>query len=317
MSRYLFSRLIQALLVFWIVSLMVFFAVRVIPQDPIYALIGNDAEGFTPEQVAKIRHEFGLDRPLPLQYLSWFGGVLKGDWGESFRNKLPVMDLIKQRIPYTLELAVAAMVISLVIGISAGVVAALKRNSMWDIAATSGAMFGVAVPEFWLALMMILFFGVKLGWLPVFGAALVWEDPVAGIRHLILPALALGIGGAATLMRQSRSSMLETMGEDYIRTARSKGVRERWVVVIHALRNSLLPVVTILGLRIGRILGGAVIIETMFSWPGVGQLAVSSLQRADYPVIMAVVMISSAAVIVANLLTDIAYSYIDPRIRFS
>jgi peptide/nickel transport system permease protein len=316
-SRYLFSRLIQALLVFWIVSLMVFFAVRVIPQDPIYALIGNDAEGFTPEQVANLRHEFGLDRPMPLQYLSWFGGVLKGDWGDSFRNKLPVMDLIKQRIPYTLELAVAAMAISLVIGISAGVVAALKRNSIWDIMATSGAMFGVAVPEFWLALMMILFFGVKLGWLPVFGAALIWEDPVAGFRHLVLPALALGIGGAATLMRQSRSSMLETMGEDYIRTARSKGVRERWVVVIHALRNSLLPVVTILGLRIGRILGGAVIIETMFSWPGVGQLAVSSLQRADYPVIMAVVMISSAAVIIANLLTDIAYSYIDPRIRFS
>ena len=317
MTRYLLNRLGQSLLVFWIVSVMVFFAVRVVPQDPVYALIGNDAEGFTPEQVEAIRHDFGLDRPLPLQYMTWFGGVITGDWGVSFRNKLPVTDLIRQRLPYTLQLAVAAMAISIVIGISAGVIAALKRNSGWDIMATGGAMFGVAVPEFWLALMMILFFGVKLGWLPVFGSALIWEDPVQGIRHMILPAFALGIGGAATLMRQSRSSMLETMGEDYIRTARSKGVKETRVVVLHALRNSLLPVVTILGLRIGRILGGAVIIETMFSWPGIGQLAVSSLQRADYPVIMAVVMISSVAVISANLITDIAYSYIDPRIRYA
>ena len=317
MTRYLLNRLGQSLLVFWIVSVMVFFAVRVVPQDPVYALIGNDAEGFTPEQVEAIRHDFGLDRPLPLQYMTWFGGVITGDWGVSFRNKLPVTDLIRQRLPYTLQLAVAAMAISIVIGISAGVIAALKRNSGWDIMATGGAMFGVAVPEFWLALMMILFFGVKLGWFPVFGSALIWEDPVQGIRHMILPAFALGIGGAATLMRQSRSSMLETMGEDYIRTARSKGVKETRVVVLHALRNSLLPVVTILGLRIGRILGGAVIIETMFSWPGIGQLAVSSLQRADYPVIMAVVMISSVAVISANLITDIAYSYIDPRIRYA
>lgn len=317
MTRYLLNRLGQSLLVFWIVSVMIFFAVRVVPQDPVYALIGNDAEGFTPEQVEAIRHDFGLDRPLPLQYMTWFGGVITGDWGVSFRNKLPVTDLIRQRLPYTLQLAVAAMAISIVIGIAAGVIAALKRNSGWDIMATGGAMFGVAVPEFWLALMMILFFGVKLGWLPVFGSALIWEDPVQGIRHMILPAFALGIGGAATLMRQSRSSMLETMGEDYIRTARSKGVKETRVVVLHALRNSLLPVVTILGLRIGRILGGAVIIETMFSWPGIGQLAVSSLQRADYPVIMAVVMISSVAVISANLITDIAYSYIDPRIRYA
>jgi peptide/nickel transport system permease protein len=316
MQRYLINRLGQSIIVFFIVSLLVFFAVRIVPQDPIYALVGEDAEGFTPEQIDAIRHEFGLDRPVALQYTSWIGGVITGDWGLSFRNKLPVTDLIRQRLPYTIELAVAAMLISILIGISAGVVAALKRNSGWDIMATGGAMFGVAVPEFWLALMMILFFGVTLGWLPVFGSALIWEEPWQAIRHLILPATALGVGGAATLMRQSRSSMLETMNEDYIRTARSKGVKERRVVILHALRNSLLPVVTILGLRIGRILGGAVIIETMFSWPGIGQLAVSSLQRADYPVIMAVVMISAVAVIIANFATDIAYSYIDPRIRY-
>ncbi|MDA0595542.1 MAG: ABC transporter permease [Chloroflexi bacterium] len=317
MTRYLLSRLGQSIVVFLIVSVVVFFAVRTVPQDPIYALVGEDAEGYTPAQIETIREEFGLNRPLPVQYMSWVGDALKGDWGLSFQNKLPVIDLIKKRIPFTLTLAVGAMAISIVFGISTGVIAALTRNSKWDMMATGSAMFAVAVPEFWLALMMILFFGVTLGILPVYGAVLIWDDPIEGFRLLIMPAFALGIGGAATLMRQSRSSMLETMGEDYIRTARSKGVKEKTVIIVHALRNSLLPVVTILGLRIGRVLGGAVVIETMFSWPGLGQLAVSSLQKADYPVIMAIVMFSSAAVIIANFVTDIAYSYIDPRIRYA
>lgn len=317
MTRYLLSRLGQSVVVFLIVSVVVFFAVRTVPQDPIYALVGEDAEGYTPAQIETIREEFGLNRPLPVQYMSWVGDALKGDWGLSFQNKLPVIDLIKKRVPFTLTLAVGAMAISIVFGISTGVIAALTRNSKWDMMATGSAMFAVAVPEFWLALMMILFFGVTLGILPVYGAVLIWDDPIEGFRLLIMPAFALGIGGAATLMRQSRSSMLETMGEDYIRTARSKGVKEKTVIIVHALRNSLLPVVTILGLRIGRVLGGAVVIETMFSWPGLGQLAVSSLQKADYPVIMAIVMFSSAAVIIANFVTDIAYSYIDPRIRYA
>jgi peptide/nickel transport system permease protein len=317
LTRYLLSRLGQSVVVFLIVSVVVFFAVRTVPQDPIYALVGEDAEGYTPAQIETIREEFGLNRPLPVQYMSWVGDALKGDWGLSFQNKLPVIDLIKKRIPFTLTLAVGAMAISIVFGISTGVIAALTRNSKWDMMATGSAMFAVAVPEFWLALMMILFFGVTLGILPVYGAVLIWDDPIEGFRLLIMPAFALGIGGAATLMRQSRSSMLETMGEDYIRTARSKGVKEKTVIIVHALRNSLLPVVTILGLRIGRVLGGAVVIETMFSWPGLGQLAVSSLQKADYPVIMAIVMFSSAAVIIANFVTDIAYSYIDPRIRYA
>lgn len=317
MTRYLLSRLGQSVVVFLIVSVVVFFAVRTVPQDPIYALVGEDAEGYTPAQIETIREEFGLNRPLPVQYMSWVGDALKGDWGLSFQNKLPVIDLIKKRVPFTLTLAVGAMAISIVFGISTGVIAALTRNSKWDMMATGSAMFAVAVPEFWLALMMILFFGVTLGILPVYGAVLIWDDPIEGFRLLIMPAFALGIGGAATLMRQSRSSMLETMGGDYIRTARSKGVKEKTVIIVHALRNSLLPVVTILGLRIGRVLGGAVVIETMFSWPGLGQLAVSSLQKADYPVIMAIVMFSSAAVIIANFVTDIAYSYIDPRIRYA
>lgn len=317
MWRYTADRLAQAIFVLLLVSVIVFMLVRLVPQDPIYARLGPDAEGYSPAQREALMHEFGLDRPLPFQYLIWVKGFLTGNWGASFQTRQPVLQVLKSRIPYTLELAAVALLISIAVGVSAGVVAALKRNSLTDMLATAGAMVGVAVPEFWLALMMILFFGVTLGVLPVYGAALVWQDPVAGIRHLALPALALGIGGAATLMRQTRSAMLETMGEDYIRTARSKGVKEGQVIWSHALRNSLLPVVTILGVRIGGILGGAVVIETMFSWPGVGRLAVIALQKADYPVIVAVVMITAMAVVTANLITDLAYSYLDPRIRYS
>jgi peptide/nickel transport system permease protein len=239
-----------------------------------------------------------------------------GDWGNSFQNNRPVVDELKARLPHTIQLAVASFVISLIIGITAGVVAAIKRNSILDIFATTGSMFGIAVPDFWFALMLILLFSVTLGWLPVFGSTLVWKDPLDGILHLILPAAALGLNGAATIMRQTRSALLEVMGEDYIRTARAKGLSEKTVIWLHGVRNSLLPVVTILGLRLGNIIGGAVVIETMFSWPGVGRLAVFALQRSDYPVIQVIVMMSAVTVLLANLLTDVAYAYLDPRIRY-
>jgi peptide/nickel transport system permease protein len=244
-------------------------------------------------------------------------GIFVGDWGRSFQNNRPVTQELAVRLPHTLQLAGLAFVISLIIGISAGVIAAIKRNSILDMFATSGSMFGIAVPDFWFALMLILLFGVTLGWLPVFGSTLVWDDPWDGIKHLILPAAALGLNGAATIMRQTRSALLEVMGEDYIRTARAKGLSENAVIWLHGVRNSLLPVVTILGLRLGNILGGAVVIETMFSWPGVGRLAVFALQQADYPVIQVIVMMSAVTVLTANLLTDLTYAYLDPRIRYS
>ena len=316
MRRYIVNRFLHMIPVLIIISLILFVLLRVMPVDPIYSMIGEDSEAMTPEMHAIIVHDLGLDRPLPIQYLSWVTDMVTGNWGNSFQNKRSVASELAARIPHTLQLAIAAYILGAALGVSAGVVAALKRNSILDMIATSGAMFGIAVPDFWFALMLILLFSVTLGWLPVFGSVLVWEEPVAGIKHLILPATALGLNGAATIMRQTRSALLEVMGEDYIRTARAKGLLESRVIWLHALKNSMLPVITILGLRLGGILGGSVIIETMFSWPGVGRLAVFALQRADYPVIQIIVMISAVTILVANLLTDIAYAYLDPRIRY-
>lgn len=316
MRRYIAHRIFQMIPVLFIISVMIFLLMRVLPNDPIYSMAGEDGEALTPEIREAIMRDLGLDRPLPIQYLRWVGGILTGDWGNSFQNKRPVTSELGARLPHTLQLAAAGFIVSLALGVAAGVVAALKRNSVTDMFATTGAMFGIAMPDFWFALMLILLFGVTLGVLPVFGSELVWENPVDGLRHMALPALALGLNGAATIMRQTRSSLLEVMGEDYIRTARAKGLFERRVIWLHALRNSLLPVVTILGIRLGNILGGSVIIETMFSWPGVGRLAVFALQRSDYPVIQAIVMMSAIAILVANLLTDVAYAYLDPRIRY-
>lgn len=316
MRRYVATRILQMVPVLFIISVMIFLLMRVLPNDPIYSMAGEDSEALTPEIRAALMRDLGLDRPLPVQYLRWLGGMVTGDWGRSFQNKRPVTSELGARLPHTLQLAAAGFIVSLALGVAAGVVAALKRNSITDMFATTGAMFGIAMPDFWFALMLILLFGVTLGILPVFGSELVWQSPIEGLKHMALPALALGLNGAATIMRQTRSSLLEVMGEDYIRTARAKGLFERRVVWLHALRNSLLPVVTILGIRLGNILGGSVIIETMFSWPGVGRLAVFALQRSDYPVIQAIVMMSAVAILVANLLTDVAYAYLDPRIRY-
>lgn len=316
MRRYVATRILQMVPVLFIISVMIFLLMRVLPNDPIYSMAGEDGEALTPEIRAAMMRDLGLDRPLPIQYLRWLGGMLTGDWGRSFQNKRPVTSELGARLPHTLQLAAAGFIVSLALGVAAGVVAALKRNSITDMFATTGAMFGIAMPDFWFALMLILLFGVTLGILPVFGSELVWQSPIEGLKHMALPALALGLNGAATIMRQTRSSLLEVMGEDYIRTARAKGLFERRVIWLHALRNSLLPVVTILGIRLGNILGGSVIIETMFSWPGVGRLAVFALQRSDYPVIQAIVMMSAVAILVANLLTDVAYAYLDPRIRY-
>ncbi len=317
MRRYVANRLLQMIPVLFLISVVLFVLLRILPVDPVYSQIGEDSEGLTPEQYAQTVKDLGLDRPLPVQYFNWVKGIVTGDWGKSFQNNRPVVEELRARLPHTLQLAVSAFVISLVIGVVAGVIAAIKRNTVLDMFATSGSMFGIAVPDFFFALLVILIFGVALGWLPVFGSTLVWNDPWDGIKHLILPAAALGLNGAATIMRQTRSALLEVMGEDYIRTARAKGLSERAVIWLHGVRNSLLPVVTILGLRLGNILGGAVVIETMFSWPGVGRLAVFALQRADYPVIQVIVMLSAAAVLLANLLTDLTYAYLDPRIRYS
>ena len=317
MTGYIVTRIIQMIPALLIISVVIFALVRVLPNDPIYASMGEDSEGITPEMRELMLRDLGLDRPLPIQYLSWLGDFVTGDWGKSFQNKRPVARELATRLPHTLQLAAAAFLISLVLGVAAGVIAALKRNSILDMIATSGAMFGIAIPDFWFALMLILLFSVAWNLLPVFGSTLIWVDPVDGIRHMILPALALGLNGAATIMRQTRSSLLEVMGEDYIRTARAKGLFERRVIWLHALRNSMLPVVTILGLRLGkhnRRLGHHRD-DVQLARRRHG-LAVFALQRADYPVIQVIVMVSAIAIIVANLVTDITYAYLDPRIRY-
>jgi peptide/nickel transport system permease protein len=302
--------------VLFIISVTIFTLVRVMPIDPIYAMLGQESDTLSPEQHDALMKQLGLDRPLPVQYVTWVGDFVTGDWGNSFRSKLPVVKELGTRLPYTLQLAGLAFFVSLFIGVTTGVVAALKRNTVWDMGATTAAIFGIALPDFWFALMMIILFGVMLEWLPTFGSALLWEEPLQALKYLVLPALALGLNGSATIMRQTRSALLEVIGEDYIRTARAKGLAENRVIWVHAVRNSLLPVVTILGLRIGNILGGAVIIETMFSWPGVGLLSVNALRNADYPVVQTIVILSAIAILLANLLTDLVYGYLDPRIRY-
>lgn len=317
MRRYIFYRLVQVIPVMFLISLFIFVLMRVVCQDPIYALIGETGEAITPEMHARIAHEYGLDRPLPIQYFKWLAGIAKGDWGTSFRTKRPVIQEFAARLPHTLHLAIGAFVLGSILGLVTGVVAALTRNSVLDVIATTSAMFGVAVPNFWLALMLILIFSVQFRLLPTHGSLMIWDAPAASLKHLVLPTVALGVAGAATIMRQTRSAMLEVMGEDYIRTARSKGLTGNRVIWVHALRNSLLPVVTILGVRLARILSGTIIIEAMFSWPGIGRLAVDSLINADYPVVQVIVVLMAALVIFANLLTDITYAYLDPRIRYA
>ncbi len=317
MHKYIVHRLLQMVPVLLFISIVVFVLVRVMPVDPIYVIAGEEAGNLSPETRAALERQLGIDKPVVAQYGVWIKDMMTGNWGKSFRSKRPVVSELKDRVPHTLQLAVTAYVISVVLGVGCGVVAALKRNSIWDVSATTGAMFGIALPDFWFGLMLILVFSVALGWLPVFGSELLWHDPVSAIRHLVLPATVLGLNGSATIMRQTRSALLEVLGEDYIRTARAKGLAERSVIWLHGVRNSMLPVVTILGLRLGNILGGAVVIETMFSWPGVGRMAVTALQTADYPVVQVIVLMSGVTVMLANLLTDITYAYLDPRIRYS
>ncbi|MBI4339453.1 MAG: ABC transporter permease [Chloroflexi bacterium] len=316
MKKYIVNRLVQSVFVLFLISLAVFLLIRAVPKDPIYIILGPESQGITGERYAEMMHELGLDRPLPIQYLNWVRKMATGDWGHDFKTKRPVTKELAARIPYTLQLAVLAIAMSVTIGVATGVVAALKRNSIWDVISSLVAIAGVAVPGFWLALILILIFSVHWNLLPVYGGKLLWEDPGGAVKSLILPVAILSLEGTASIMRQTRSSMLEVMGDDYVRTARAKGLSERRVILVHALKNALLPVVTLLGLRLGGILGGSVIIETVFSWPGVGRLAVSALQEVNYPVVQVIVLISGTTVLTANLLTDISYAYLDPRIRY-
>lgn len=313
-GAHLGGRLLGAIPMLFLMSLVVFAIVYLIPGDPVDAMLGQDAERSAREA---LRHELGLDQPLWRQYVSWLARVAQGDLGRSIRAQQPVRDLILEKLPATLLLTTTAALIALAIAFPAGVISAVKRNTIVDFLAMVGALLGVSIPSFWSGIMLILVFALTLGWFPAMGYAPVTSDPLAALRYLVLPAVTLGSVMAGSVTRQVRAQLLQELGRDYVRTARSKGLREPGVVVRHALRNSLIPAVTVLGVQFSVLLGGALITEQIFAWPGVGQLAVNAIVNRDYPVLQGVILTVALLVTLVNLVVDALYVVLDPRIRLS
>lgn len=319
MTTFIARRLAIGLVMLLALSVLVFVLLRLAPGDPIDAYI-NPSAPLSAEALAALRARLGLDAPLPVQYLGWLRAALTGDLGFSTqRAGVPVLPLVLERIGPTILLMAAGLAIAIVAGISAGILSAVRRNSAADVGLSVLAFTGISSPAFLTALLGLYFFSVRLGWAPsgsmtTPGAAFSVPDL---LRHLVLPAVILSIGHAALIMRYMRASLLEVLNQDYVRTARAKGVREFWVIVKHAVRNALLPVITLIGSTIGVAVGGAIFIESVFNWPGMGLLLVSAVSDRDYPVIMGATLVIGAAVIVVNLLTDITYAAVDPRIRVS
>jgi len=321
MREYIFRRLLIGLLLLFIVSLFSFGLTKVIPGDAIDALESGDIAGNTTVMMTKaVRAQFerlyGLDKPLPAQYADWVSRLSRGDLGRSQKTSFPIVDEIKLRVGPTLELTFAAMAIGLTLGISLGVLTAIKHDTVYDYFGTIFSLLGVAIPNFLLGTVLVLAFAlwvpfqISVGYVPFF------EDPVEHFKRMILPAATLGFSSAAVLTRLTRTSLLEVMDQDYIRTARSKGVRERLVVWRHALRNSMIPVLTVAGLQFGALLGGTVIVETIFAWPGLGIYMIDSVSNRDYPVLQILLLLFTSIFVFVNLAVDITYGYIDPRIRY-
>jgi peptide/nickel transport system permease protein len=313
MGGFLLRRVGAALIVLLLASMLVFGGVRALPGDPAIALGAEDRD---PAVLAQIRHKYHLDEPVPLQYVRWLGLALRGDLGVDQRQ-LPVAHTIITRIPITLELAALAILIGSVIGLSAGIIAAVRRGKASDYAATSFALVGLSVPHFWLGIMMIIVFAVDRHWLPAGGYVPLSQDPVENLRHLLMPAIVLGTGLSAVLMRQMRSSMLTSLDADYVRTARAKGLSEWSVVGKHALRNSLITVTTVIGLQLGALISGAVITEQIFGIAGFGRLTIDAINQRDYTLLQGVVLVAAVGYVVVNLGVDLLYSFLNPRIRVS
>jgi len=311
MGGFLLRRVGAALIVLLLSSILVFLGVRALPGDPATAL---GAENRDPAVMKAIRHEYGLDKPIPVQYVKWLGQTLQGNLGRDQRD-LAVSQTIVQRLPITLELAFLAIIVGIAIGIPAGIIAAVKQRKSADYVATTGALVGLSIPHFWLALMLISFFAVHLHWLPASGYVSFAHDPIGNLKHLLLPALVLGTGLSAVLMRQMRSSMLSSLGADYVRTARAKGLPERTVILKHALRNSLITVTTIVGIQMGALISGVVVTESIFVIPGFGVLTLEAIQQRDYTLLQGVVLVSAAGYVIVNLSVDLLYSVLNPRIR--
>jgi peptide/nickel transport system permease protein len=312
MAEFLVRRALISAVTLVIISLIVFAGVRAIPGDPARVLAGAEADAAGLEE---IREKYGLNDPLAVQYLRWVGHAVRGDLGVSIRTRQPVASTVATKLPITLQLASFSILVALAIAIPAGVLAAVKRNTVWDVVMSGVSLGGVSIPNFWLGIMLILLVSVRLGWLPASGYVPPWQDPVDNLRRMLMPALVLGTGLAAVLMRQTRNAMIEVLSADYIRTARAKGLAQPAVVVRHALRNSLVPVVTILGLQMGALMSGAVVTEQIFVVPGFGRLVVEAVFTRDYPLVQGVVLITASSYVLINLLVDVSYSVLNPRIR--
>jgi peptide/nickel transport system permease protein len=314
MLRLLARRVSQVIPVIIVMSLAVFALTDLLPGDPTITVLGENA---TPQQRATLRKEMGLDRPAPLRYLDWMGRTLSGDFGRSLRTREPVAAMIAARLPVTVQLTVLSMMVAALIGIPLGIAAALNRNSWIDLTVSVAALAGMALPFFWAGILLIRLFSIQLGWLPPSGYVPLWIDPGRNLTLMILPSLTVGGAMAGLVMRQTRSAMLQTMGQDFIRTARAKGVPESAVVLRHGLRSALLPVVTVIGLQSGALIGGAVVTETIFSLPGLGTMIVDGIFQRDFAVIQGALLTVVLAVVVVNLATDLAYGLLDKRVRLA
>lgn len=319
MTGYIVRRLLTVVPMLLIISVIVFTMTRMVPGDPVMLYLGSPSEavGFRPEFIEQTRHDLGFDKPLVLQYFSWLGRTLHGDLGRSTQTREDVRQSITDAVPKTAYLALLSLLVAIAVGVPAGIISAMRRNSPLDVGVTLFATMGIAVPHFFLGILLILFLGVYLGWLPTFGYKDPLQDPIGNLRYMILPALTLGLGLCASIMRYLRSSMLNVLSADYIRTARAKGLPQRAVLVRHAVRNALIPVVTVIGLQIAHLLSGAVIIETVFGIPGLGRLAVQAVMQNDYNVVLGAMVLVVCIVVTVNLIVDLSYSFLDPRIRHS
>jgi peptide/nickel transport system permease protein len=306
------KRLLQLVPTLFFVSVIIFLLQQLLPGDPALVMAGEEKD---PAVIEQIRRQYHLDQPLPVQYVYWLNGLAHGNLGESLRIRVPVLDLVLEKLPVTLQLATMAMLIALAIGIGAGIVSAVKKGSAWDYGANAFALWGISTPNFWLGIMLIFLFSVRLGWLPASGYVPLTQDWRASLASTVMPAFVLGNAIAAVLMRHTRSAMLSVLESDYVRTARAKGLLERTVIFKHAMRNALTPVITLGALELGTLLSGAVLTEQIFSIPGFGKLIVDAVFNRDYAVVQGVVLVTATIYIVLNLLADMAYVLVNPRLR--
>ena len=318
MTAYITRRLLMGLVVLVLVTLFVFLIMRLLPGDPLMLFVGQNELGtLTPEQLIELKHEYGLDKPLFTQYILWAGGILRGDLGYSIFNNESVTRMVKERLPITFHLGVISLILSAFLGITFGVICALKRGKWQDSLFTVLANMGITLPGFWVGILLIYVFSLKLGWLPTYGYTSPFTDFVTSTRQIIMPVFCLALFGIASLTRQTRSSMLEVIRQDYIRTAWAKGLRERLIIVRHTIKNALIPVVTTIGMHVSLVFGGAVLIETIFNIPGMGRLMRDAVFTHDYQVVQGGILIIALVIVLTNIAVDISYGWLDPRIRYS